>query len=285
MTDNLLTLIEQLQSADEWPEPQLLEAILLHGDDVIDPLRSLLQAAPDSWPAAFAIRLLASLNAHSAIPDFVQLYRIFNHDILEFVSDSLALLGSAIIEPVLVIVQDTELPWYARAIASHAALSAAGSDPVWQNRVAASFRELLAAYLARDESVADLAGDDYEMVSSLVSDLAGLADPEAQSLIAAAFEADIVDSDMIDLDTVERIYRHPDRWRRPNDQANWLAKYHEDHRTHLTDLKRQEREARQPQPRFVGPSKSAPKPGRNDPCWCGSGKKYKQCHWQSDQAA
>ncbi len=28
-----------------------------------------------------------------------------------------------------------------------------------------------------------------------------------------------------------------------------------------------------------------PKVGRNDPCWCGSGKKYKQCHFRSDQAA
>ena len=25
------------------------------------------------------------------------------------------------------------------------------------------------------------------------------------------------------------------------------------------------------------------RPGRNDPCWCGSGKKYKNCHWRSDQ--
>lgn len=25
-------------------------------------------------------------------------------------------------------------------------------------------------------------------------------------------------------------------------------------------------------------------PGRNDPCYCGSGKKYKQCHWPIDQA-
>jgi hypothetical protein len=24
-------------------------------------------------------------------------------------------------------------------------------------------------------------------------------------------------------------------------------------------------------------------PGRNDPCWCGSGKKYKHCHWREDQ--
>jgi hypothetical protein len=26
-------------------------------------------------------------------------------------------------------------------------------------------------------------------------------------------------------------------------------------------------------------------PGRNDPCWCGSGKKYKKCHLDSDQAS
>src|SRR5688572_24613704 len=24
-------------------------------------------------------------------------------------------------------------------------------------------------------------------------------------------------------------------------------------------------------------------PGRNDPCWCGSGKKYKHCHRKSDE--
>lgn len=27
------------------------------------------------------------------------------------------------------------------------------------------------------------------------------------------------------------------------------------------------------------------KPGRNDPCYCGSGKKYKQCHMRADQEA
>jgi hypothetical protein len=26
-----------------------------------------------------------------------------------------------------------------------------------------------------------------------------------------------------------------------------------------------------------------PKPGRNDPCWCGSGQKYKKCHLQKDE--
>ena len=27
---------------------------------------------------------------------------------------------------------------------------------------------------------------------------------------------------------------------------------------------------------------SGKKPGRNEPCWCGSGKKYKHCHMQQD---
>lgn len=25
--------------------------------------------------------------------------------------------------------------------------------------------------------------------------------------------------------------------------------------------------------------------GRNDPCWCGSGKKYKKCHLAADEKA
>ncbi len=32
------------------------------------------------------------------------------------------------------------------------------------------------------------------------------------------------------------------------------------------------------------PVRREKKPGRNDPCWCGSGKKYKNCHYREDQA-
>ncbi|MDY0019672.1 MAG: SEC-C domain-containing protein, partial [Anaerolineae bacterium] len=40
--------------------------------------------------------------------------------------------------------------------------------------------------------------------------------------------------------------------------------------------------ASQPQPQAHS---GARKLGRNDPCWCGSGKKYKDCHWRADQQA
>ena len=36
---------------------------------------------------------------------------------------------------------------------------------------------------------------------------------------------------------------------------------------------------------FNGEEQCAPaiKPGRNDLCWCGSGKKYKKCHLPGEQ--
>ncbi len=33
----------------------------------------------------------------------------------------------------------------------------------------------------------------------------------------------------------------------------------------------------------AAPVRAAKTPGRNEPCWCGSGKKYKHCHMKSDQ--
>jgi len=30
------------------------------------------------------------------------------------------------------------------------------------------------------------------------------------------------------------------------------------------------------------PARREDRPGRNDPCWCGSGKKYKKCHLSED---
>ena len=40
-----------------------------------------------------------------------------------------------------------------------------------------------------------------------------------------------------------------------------------------------------PPPKVETVRRARPKVGRNDPCWCGSGKKYKQCHLREDQAA
>lgn len=33
------------------------------------------------------------------------------------------------------------------------------------------------------------------------------------------------------------------------------------------------------------PVRVVPRPGRNEPCWCGSKRKYKKCHLESDDRA
>lgn len=35
--------------------------------------------------------------------------------------------------------------------------------------------------------------------------------------------------------------------------------------------------------REAAPAPPEEQPGRNDPCWCGSGQKYKKCHLAADQ--
>jgi preprotein translocase subunit SecA len=42
-------------------------------------------------------------------------------------------------------------------------------------------------------------------------------------------------------------------------------------------------DGREPEPARVVQVRTAPRVGRNDPCPCGSGKKYKKCHMQSDE--
>lgn len=50
--------------------------------------------------------------------------------------------------------------------------------------------------------------------------------------------------------------------------------------SHLAHRKFAEAEVRRARPVPVSPPRRI---GRNDPCWCGSGKKYKQCHWREDR--
>jgi preprotein translocase subunit SecA len=47
----------------------------------------------------------------------------------------------------------------------------------------------------------------------------------------------------------------------------------------VVQTNRSDNGAGQPQPA----KRSAATAGRNDPCWCGSGKKYKHCHMRTDQ--
>ena len=143
-----------------------------------------------------------------------------------------------------------------------------------------ALRDLLADYVARAE---DLADDEISAATSFVMDLAQLADPKARGLIDAAFETDIVDRMMIKPQDAERIYRQGGATFVPNPHA-WLERYRRHYRERLAWERQRRREAQRPQSRPVrAAQEQRPKLGRNDPCWCGSGKKYKPYHMRQDQ--
>ncbi len=141
----------------------------------------------------------------------------------------------------------------------------------------------------------------YEALSLLASDLCDLADPLARDMLQSAFDEDLIDESIIDRKTAWQIYDEGGETFGPN--TPWFQEYSE---SYLEEQSDRERLARTPQVQFpsrtsypsfspgrkeappaptqpVEPFRySAPKIGRNDPCWCGSGKKYKRCHLGKD---
>ncbi len=148
---------------------------------------------------------------------------------------------------------------------------------------------------------ADNETDSYAALSLLACDLCDLADPLARDMIQSAFDDDLIDESIVDRKTAWKIYDRGGETYQPN--APWLEEYSE---SYLEEQSSRERLARTPQVQFpsrtsypafspgrkeapparvqpVEPFRStAPKIGRNDPCWCGSGKKYKRCHLGKD---
>lgn len=259
--------INQLIAAEGWPAPDLLQAILEQGEAAVAPLMAILNEK-DSPVHEYAAQLLSSLNAPQAIPAIARLFYWYAFDILEVYADVLGAFGPPALDAALSLVTDPQLDWYQHAMASEAAKQAAGTDPILRAKVGEVLRAQLANLIARADIFTD---DDYDAVGWLISDLAELADAEARPLIDAAFAADLVDETIIDRTTINRLYQRQEP-ARPG-LGDWLAHYRYLYANYQADLKRNARREAEPPPRLVGPTQSAPKPGRNEPCWCGSGKK------------
>jgi SEC-C motif len=139
--------------------------------------------------------------------------------------------------------------------------------------------------------------DLYSDVFHLVNELAALADPGARELIRTAFDEDMVERFFMNEEFVDRQYQRGGEPAREG--PDWLERYRADYRNHhtarpsprpiplpsrATQPERNSEIAALPQTVQVRtPLRNAgPAFGRNEPCWCGSGKKYKKCHLGKD---
>jgi hypothetical protein len=147
-----------------------------------------------------------------------------------------------------------------------------------------------------------------EELAYVVGALADLGDPVARDAITTAFEEGLVDEAVVDQDEVECGYEYFSQRKVLEPATDWLSIYREDYEAHLESLNPPCTPPRiyVPPPRYgiVSPPyepddlepvqdtavtppirNTGPKLGRNDPCWCGSGQKYKKCHLGQDTLA
>ena len=296
VTETARARVQKLLTDWDWPDPAILEDILALGAGAVPALEEFLtpkllaDALGDERADAlvyYAMELLAALETPAAIPSFVAAYRQVDDDMVEGMEHALLRFGPEALEPLLDVAADGGLTWYARSLAANGARHAAAEDPARRARLAERLRGVVADYVARPEPLSD---EEKDVVASFISDLADLADPEARPLIEAAFDAGRVlstptgrfDLPIIRREDVEETYReggHSEHW----DPPPFLDDYRKRRLKHFEDEEKKKRLAAFNQKAAPQPVVLDPKLGRNDPCWCGSGKKYKKCHLAQDE--
>ena len=224
------------------------------------------------WAPVHAWRALAALGATEVVQPVLALLPRLDKELDEWVASEvpkvLGVLGQAALDPATAFLSDETRGDWAREAAARALMEVGKHHPG-----------------LRDECVARL-GAQWEKFATqspllngcLVGMLLDLKAKEALPVMARAFAAGHVDESVagdyedveieLGLKTERQHPRKPNALSKIGEQLRAIA---DDHLL-MGDLADEGDFAERPQPVVV-----APKPGRNDTCPCGSGKKYKKC--------
>jgi hypothetical protein len=248
-SDALATL---RRTGEKLPE-DLKAAILALGRAAVPSLIELLEdesladedAPGDGWPPIHAVALLADLRAEEAIQPFLRILREEDTDTLLFNDADLNLpkIGPAIVEPVLAAFDEADDPDEMGPLAYALANCGAKDDRIY---------EALVEFFDQNEFLGALVLADYgdDRGLPLIREAIETFVPNPASSLGARDLVDYVDS-------YERLAGSL-----PSDLVAHVEKLRNDWAERRAAL--------------VGPARST-KIGRNDPCPCKSGKKYKKC--------
>jgi uncharacterized protein YecA (UPF0149 family) len=224
------------------------------------------------WTRLHALRVLMRLGdaAHLAIEPLLPLLGEEDDTLREEMPFFYAAMGQAAIEPLTRQLLDTEADTYTRSGAGESLQEMAEAHP-----------ELRGAIVPILEQALTIETEDDALAAFLVCNLLDIKAKESLPIIEKAFEEERVDETIVQMADVEEHFDLPrvtpskrvffteegddialpiDEWHEARRQAGMVAEEDEE-----------EEEVAVP---YVAP----PKVGRNDPCPCGSGKKYKRCH-------
>jgi hypothetical protein len=272
----------------DWPDPAILEDILALGTDAVPAIDELLTpervaaTVEDAQADAivyYAIKLLGALGDPAAFSILLRLLHQADDEALEVINDALRVMGPAAIPALAQAAGDETMTPFARNMALGAVHDIAGDHPEVREQASGSLRSILARYVEQAEPLTD---HQAEVASWLIADLSDMADPAARPLIEAAFAQGWVDTFIVRPAHVEQSYEDgpapPENPIRP-----YPEQYRDDLQNHQEELEKKARRSLLDPPTPPQPVVLGPKLGRNDPCWCGSGKKYKKCHLAQDE--
>ena len=284
------TLIEALEVAGRYPDPKLIQAIWEREDEARPLLLELFkQAYSDHWadeddPRWYrfihAGKFMLAWREEAAIPIFADMYMDEKlQDICEWFEEDPSGFGPAAVPHFSRVGQmDTGREWhYGRALG----LSILTDIALRYSETREEVLSLLRSLLPPLSEIPNLRDEDYDEIwSSVASHLGTLRDEESREQVLALLEGEWLDPMFIDRDYyLEQM--NAQKPPEPNLPYDLLGDFRRSFEFEQQRLKRLEaerrRQAREPEVRLAKP-RSGPKIGRNEPCPCGSGKKYKKCH-------
>jgi len=289
-------LIERLANAGMDIPEDLPEAIIARGDSLVEPLGRMLlderNRAEDAteeqaWSRNHAFILLGLIGSPKAAPALLDYFRteIWDDALTEDGAQVLGRLGPGAIDPVIDYIGERERDSILRGVAAAGLVNIGYFHPDARERVVAFFKEAL---VRADKE------EDPALSTGLVSAAACIDDPNVQEQIDLAFEREAVDHSVIDERDVKRIRTSEAPWTEHAPEKNLM---HYFSREFFDSCKRAREREKAWREKHEASSqvfshypnttheKDALKIGRNEPCHCGSGKKYKKCCLDKDKAA
>jgi hypothetical protein len=275
---DLNVLLARLMKVGEKPPRKLFNEILEHGQDAVEPLIGLVtdyqgygpeEDSRSFWATYHAIRLLGELRAAEAVGPIMALLDEDDDYVAEYLPESLARIGEPAIEPLREALFAPDADVYGLARAANALTKMAELYPEYRTDVLGMIRERLDADIPND--------DPYTLRGFLISDLANARAVEAVSSIRRAFEEDLVDESVIDLETVEALVGRPEGMS-PREALTPLFRRYEARMVSNDAAPGVGAALADPLTGSRRPMPFGRKVGRNEACPCGSTKKYKRCH-------
>ncbi len=297
-------LLDALERAGRYPDPALINACLERPGELTPGLLDLLQedvetrnppwkqGDPRWYRMIHAGLLLIHFREEAALPLVVEEYRRSDADAFnEWFTNKLRLYGPPAVPPLTDLLHDENAYVWGRIEAVGELAHIAWAHPEVRDRAVQALRDALPPV---DEGgtpdVPDDVGDRPILWAEVACGLGRLQDEPSRPQIEALFAHDLMDTMLFgDVDAYRRLLQGKgDSWADFEPAAFDIMEHYERlHREgqreaeHRAERKRRQKGAERASEgghhehgTFI---RDAPKVGRNDPCPCGSGRKYKHC--------